>query len=329
MVLGMNEEKINIDKITKAVSLSDIITPLSKSIAENTLLQSQEIIKNTISPIQDIIKQVADMQKGIIDSIGKMVKNSVSPSLNSLSIAIQEAKKNPDSRLSWMNYYEKMTNYFWIIPYQMETQQLHDLLEIIDNEKEFDRYLLKYFNKKRTENLFIDIEKMLPNQKSRTIFRQITNTYNNKDYILSNMGIISMIDDLFTFFLINKGCTYRNNLFKTIAMDLDNKNENTDLLYIVMMVNSNINLLYERVEFNGKITIKTNKKSRRMSFAHGKAYSNKRVDAIMLLNTLYYLLILRESLKEYKDCLYKDRNNVFHIATKEKRREIRKSLKII
>ena len=95
-----------------------------------------------------------------------------------------------------------------------------------------------------------------------------------------------------------------------------------------MMVNSNINLLYEQIEFNNKISINTNKKSRRNPISHGKSYSYKKIDTIMLLNTLYYLLVIQNELKEYKNSLYRNsRKKEFYIPTREEKRKIKEKIK--
>ena len=67
------------------------------------------------------------------------------------------------------------------------------------------------------------------------------------------------------------------------------------------MISSNINLLYKH--FINKGSIHTHKKARRHTFAHGKLYSNDKIDALMLLNTLYYILLVQQELKEYESTL--------------------------
>ena len=317
------KNQFNIEKLIKPITLSNALYPIAESATQVAIMQSKKILEAAIIPMQSIINQVFEMQRVVIDRIEEMMRFSLSPALKNLSITIEEALNNPDSKLNWINYYEKMSDYFWIMPYKMETRQLCDLLQIVDDEKEFDKYLLKYFNKNKVTMLINEISNMLTNNKNRTIFRQINNAYHNRDYILANMGIISMIDDLLAFYLINKGCSMRIDLFEPIIEDLDKNNDDSQLIYIVMMVNSNINRLYEPIEFNKKIDIKTHKKSRRHPSAHGKSYSNKRIDTVMLLNTFYYLLILKESLKQYKNCLYlHKKSKKLCIADKEKKKEI-------
>ncbi len=148
------------------------------------------------------------------------------------------------------------------MPYKITTEELHEILQNAVTEKEFDRYISRYFNKIKVEALVVDIRRMLYNNNQRKIFNQIVIAYKNKSYALASIGVITMLDNLLSYYLIDKGCTSRIKLFEPIINDLGLKRYNSDFPFIVMMVNSNINLLYEQIEFDNKISINTNKKSR-------------------------------------------------------------------
>ena len=250
---------------------------------------------------------------------------SITPAFKVLSDSLEEARNNPDSRLSWMNYYDKLSEFFWIMPYKITTEELYEILKCVETEKEFDKYINRYFSKTKVNLLFSDINNMLTNNAQRKIFNQIVKAYENKSYALASIGITTMIDNSLSYYLIDKGCSARIKLFEPIINDLDLKRNNSEFSFIVMMVNSNINLLYEKIEFNNKISINTNKKSRRNPIAHGKSYSYKKIDVIMLTNTLYYLLIIQNELKEYKNSLYK-KNKDFYIPSKEEKTKIKAKL---
>ena len=96
-------------------------------------------------------------------------------------------------------------------------------------------------------------------------------------------------------------------------------------LFLIMIANNYITNLYSNIEFNQKIKINTNKKTRRHTYAHGKSYSNKRIDSIMLLNTIYYLLISQDIFKNFKNKLFYKKNIGFYIPNgKERKKEINK-----
>lgn len=141
--------------------------------------------------------------------------------------------------------------------------------------------------------------------------------------MLVNAGLILMIDNLLTFYLINKGCLSRIGIFETILEEMEENENDTYLSFILLMLNNNINLLYKDVEFNDRIKIETNKKSRRNPTSHGRYYTNKKIDAIMLMNTIFYLLVVQNKLKKYRNRIYKDKQKKFVVANDEEKKQIK------
>jgi len=307
----------------------DRISTLAGEIAKQQLgLCNEKVMSVVTSSLSGVISQIAETQKQFISSVADAMNRNVVPALKALSDSLEEARNNPDSVLSWMNYYDRLSEFFWIMPYKITTEELHEILQNVATEKEFDEYINRYFNKAKVDSLIADIREMLSNKSQRKIFDQIVTAYRSKSYALASIGITTMIDNSLSYYLIDKGCTSRIKLFEPIINDLDLKRDNSDFSFIVMMVNSNINLLYEQIEFNNKISINTNKKSRRNPISHGKSYSYKKIDTIMLLNTLYYLLVIQNELKEYKSSiLYRRNKKEFYIATKEEKRNIKEKIK--
>lgn len=305
--------------------LSTVMGAITK---QQLALYDSNIIQQMTNSMSNVISQIAEVQKQFMNTISETIARNVSPALKALAFSLEEAKSNPDSLLSWMNYYNRMSEFFWIMPYKITTEELHEILQNVSTEKEFDQYINKYFNKAKVELLIKDISIMLPNNNQRKIFDQIVTAYKSKSYALASIGITTMIDNCLSYYLIDKGCTSRLKLFEPIIKDLDLKRENSDFSFIVMMVNSNINLLYEQIEFNNKISINTNKKSRRNPISHGKSYSYKKIDTIMLLNTMYYLLVIQNELKGYKNSLYRNsKKKEFYIPSKDEKRRIIEKIK--
>lgn len=305
--------------------LSTVMGAITK---QQLALYDSNIIQQMTNSMSNVISQIAEVQKQFMNTISETIARNVSPALKALAFSLEKAKNNPDSLLSWMNYYNRMSEFFWIMPYKITTEELHEILQNVSTEKEFDQYINKYFNKAKVELLIKDISIMLPNNNQRKIFDQIVTAYKSKSYALASIGITTMIDNCLSYYLIDKGCTSRLKLFEPIIKDLDLKRENSDFSFIVMMVNSNINLLYEQIEFNNKISINTNKKSRRNPISHGKSYSYKKIDTIMLLNTMYYLLVIQNELKGYKNSLYRNsKKKEFYIPSKDEKRRIIEKIK--
>lgn len=287
-----------------------------------------KLIGAITNPLMNVVNQIAEAQKAMMNTIlsSITIKN---PFFDSLSKSLEEAKANPKSIYSWFEYYDRLSEFFWIIPYKMKSEELYEILANVTTEQEFDQYISRYFNKEKVNLLINDIKDLITRKQDIKLFEQIVLAYNSKSYSLSSMGLMSIIDNLLSYYLINKGCTSRIKLFEPIIKDIDRKREISDNFpFIVMMINSNINLLYEDIEFNDKIKIKTNKKARRNPVSHGKSYSNKKIDTIMLFNTVYYLLVAKEELKEYKDSLCYDKNKKeFYFPDKSKKREIKNKIK--
>lgn len=254
-------------------------------------------IVNQLNPMQQIAKSISDALKPITmqltDSLPKM-----SSYFGELSRTLEKIKENPDSMLNWMEYSNKLSEYIWTIPYQISSEELKYLTENVDSEKEFDKYMLKYFTKVKVESLFLDIMSRL-NRKHKTIMKQIKEAYFSKNYALANVGILSVIDELCSQFLLDRGCVKRQNILLPIIEELDENSNDPFEVLPIMILNDNINVIYESVDFNKKIKIKTNKKIRRNPSQHGQSFSNRKIDALMLLNTVYYLLITMENYKQY------------------------------
>ena len=321
----------NDEKIRNLITNSPFNNSL-KNIIPNTTMLSQMgnyIAQSSISPaLSSAIMQIAETQRQFMNCFSNVINESISPALKALAISLEEARNNPDSVLSWMNYYDRLSEFFWIMPYKITTEELHEILQNVGTEKEFDQYIIRYFNKAKVDSLIVDIREMLSNNSQRKVYDQIVTAYRSKSYALASIGITTMIDNSLSYYLIDKGCTARIKLFEPIINELELKRDNSDFSFIVMMVNSNINLLYEQIEFNNKISINTNKKSRRNPISHGKSYSYKKIDTIMLLNTLYYLLVIQNRLKKYKSSLlYKRNKKEFYIATKEEKKNIKEKIK--
>jgi len=259
-----------------------------------------EIISNVVqqmNPMQEIAKKLSEVFKPIttqiVDNLPKMTSY-----FDELSKTLEKARENPDSLLNWIEYSEKLSEYIWTIPYDISSDELKELTSIVNSEKEFDKYMLKYFDKAKVEKLFNEILSRIPN-KHRTIFRQIKTSFDLGNYALINTGLLSVIDELCSQFLLDKGCLKRKDILLPIVEIIDNTSDDNFEVIPILVLNDNINVIYETVDFNKKIKIKTNKKVRRNPSQHGKYFSNRKIDTIMLLNTIYYLLIVMDTYKQY------------------------------
>lgn len=303
------------------------ISKLAKQqLSLSSLYFNKSVFESMTNSLSTLAKKLTEMHTTMMN---ELLKN-INPFFKALSKSLEEARKNPHSFLSWYNYYKKLSEYFWIYPFDIEPEKLHSILKNVNSEKEFDKYISRYFSSKKMNQLFLKLEASIP-RKHKIMLKQIKIAFESKSFALANDGLMSIIDDLLSFYIYDKGCQKRLGIFEPIIKQLEKEKEDIDSdVLLIMMTNNYINNLYVDIEFNEKIKIETNKKTRRNTYAHGKFYSNKRIDSIMLLNTIYYLLVAQGILKKYKNKLfYKDKIG-FYIPTRtEKKQAIEKVKKSI
>lgn len=256
-------------------------------------------IENIVKPIQEMTKRFEEITRPLVDTV-KNLNFVINPYFYEIAEKIRKAEENPDSLLNWIEYSEKLEKYFWTFPFEMKSEELKYVLQNVNSEKEFDKYMLKYFSKAKISKLEKSILEMLPH-KHKIMFKQIMNSFYNKNYGIANLGITAIIDDLCTYFLEDKGCSSRKDLFLPIIEKVDDGSNDVFEVIPLVIINANINVLYESIDFRKRITLSTHKTARRNPGQHGKKFSNKRLDTIMLLNTIYYILVVIEKFSKYKD----------------------------
>ncbi len=264
-----------------------------------------EPVRQAVQYASEYMKKIGEQVRKVFEQydFSKMYQNLLIP-MQQFAQEIEKIKNDPDSLLNYMSYVKNLSNYFLAMPYSIDTSELKSIFENVKTEKEFDDYMKKYFTNQKLQQLFNDI-KLKISRKHITIFKQIEQAFYNKQYSLINNAIISIIDDELSYYNYNKKETKRKDILYPIIEEYQKKDVSQcdwlDLFYLEML-NNNINLLFDNVDFNN-IKISNNKAIRRHTTQHGKKYSNKKIVSIMLLNTLYNLLYIKEDLEVYKQRL--------------------------
>ncbi len=271
-----------------------------------------EPVRQAVQYASEYMKKIGEQVRKVFEQydFSKMYQNLLIP-MQQFAQEIEKIKNDPDSLLNYMSYVKNLSNYFLAMPYSIDTSELKSIFENVKTEKEFDDYMIKfddymikYFTNQKLQHLFNDI-KLKISRKHITIFKQIEQAFYNKQYSLINNAIISIIDDELSYYNYNKKETKRKDILYPIIEEYQKKDVSQcdwlDLFYLEML-NNNINLLFDNVDFNN-IKISNNKAIRRHTTQHGKKYSNKKIVSIMLLNTLYNLLYIKEDLEVYKQRL--------------------------
>ena len=89
---------------------------------QSIFLYESNITRKMIDSITIAMYQISKVQKNFIDMLMKSTSVNISPIFKTLSISIEEINNNPDSLLNWMKYYDKMSKFFWIMPYKISTE---------------------------------------------------------------------------------------------------------------------------------------------------------------------------------------------------------------
>lgn len=286
---------------------------------EFTNSEAYQNIRKTVEALSSITLNVAEQIKPLNDALNRL-KDSL-PDFSSIYKPILEMAKrmgeivakeleNPESQLSYYRYFEALSNFFWVMPYKIDSNQIKDLTKEEHSEEEFDKFMLNYFTNSLLKELFFDIGKMLSNNK-KVIFDQCVNSFNREEYALCSLGLYSIIDDVLAFYLKDKGCVSRRGVLKPIVDEIDNNEDfgqNQTMDFILLMMDKNIDDLYKNISFNEKVLVGKNKDTNRHISMHGKYYSNKRESDLMLFNSLYWLLGLQNYLAKYKDKIEYNKN---------------------
>jgi hypothetical protein len=79
--------------------------------------------------------------------------------------------------------------------------------------------MVKYFSKDKIEATFTYILNNLP-RKHQTIMKQIRIGYENKQYALINLAMMSVIDDILSSVLVNVGANTKSGILRPIVVFL-------------------------------------------------------------------------------------------------------------
>ena len=118
------KSSINITPINLGISdrFQNTISELAKKqLSLSSLYFNKSVIESMTNSLTSLAKRITEMHTAMMN---ELLKN-VNPFFNELSKSLEEARKNPHSFLSWYNYYKKLSEYFWVYPFDMEPEKLH------------------------------------------------------------------------------------------------------------------------------------------------------------------------------------------------------------
>lgn len=122
-----NAEDNNSDYMKNMKKISEEIAKLSKPYIDNSkkvMAAIQPLAESMVSlqkNMEPVIQSIVEMQKTIMDSLyGK--DSNFRKALQELDIQIEKVKENPNSYWNLMIYEEKLSDFIWIIPYDMTNE---------------------------------------------------------------------------------------------------------------------------------------------------------------------------------------------------------------
>lgn len=283
----MNEEQMR-NAITIATELSNAVVRITNNISHSLL--------NLIENLKPVINQVSKIMT-------TEFMTGFSNALRNFAEQIQLAENNPNSYFNYMYYQEDLDNMHWAWPYEIEAEELKYLLENAHSEKEFDALMRKFFKPEKIEKMIGEMLLSLPNR-HQMMLKQAKNAFDRGDYAIANNALMSIIDNLLSEYILNKGQNKRVGiLVPMIEYYKGFPLRKVDFIFELYMLSNNIDFIFQDYRFNESIKIETNKKVRRHPSLHGVKYSNKRTDALLLLNTLVNLIKQRGILDKFKNSL--------------------------
>ncbi len=283
----------NIIKKTNFLSeqIKTINNPLYNTELYNTIKDINFEFMNKLNIFANIntAYNLENSVKSIIDAldINSVFKN-VSSSLNSIGKIFETIDFKSLPRLSGLDS-KILDQFYWVIPFEYEYNNIQKLSKYT-TQKEFDEYILKYFNVNRTKRLFSKIKKQCKSKDKKELVKQVENAYFREDYAICITSLITMLDGL-TLQLLEPNSENQHLSYKIIESMLNYINscppdEFSYEMYIKVDILNNFYLKLYANEKNFKMS-KTKTLSRHLN-SHGVRYLNKKVEVLRLLNAIYF-----------------------------------------
>lgn len=283
----------NIIKKTNFLSeqIKTINNPLYNTELYNTIKDINFKFMNKLNIFANIntAYNLENSVKSIIDAldINSVFKN-VSSSLNSIGKIFETIDFKNLPRLSGLDS-KILDQFYWVIPFEYEYNNIQKLSKYT-TQKEFEEYILKYFNVNRTKRLFSKIKKQCKSKDKKELVKQVENAYFREDYAICITSLITMLDGL-TLQLLEPNSENQHLSYKIIESMLNYINscppdEYSYEVYIKVDILNNFYLKLYANEKNFKMS-KTKTLSRHLN-SHGVRYLNKKVEVLRLLNAIYF-----------------------------------------
>ena len=274
---------------TQGLSADEELKQIQKYIETSGLKNTMETFASELKKIMSIytnnISQVIEEM-----NIGKFVSEYIKEYQKIAEGILKNIGILPKSKISGYDT-TILDKYYWVIPFEYKLEKL-DKLHKYGTRIKFEKYMLKYYSDSRVKKLFIKIKRQFKKTDKKNLIRQIENSYYNGDYAICITALMTLIDGA-TLILIHPNSWNQHKSHNAIGslveiMGKESANEfNYELFLRTNIINNFLNRLYP--------TNYDLKKGRRKTTlvrdinSHGVRYFNNKINALRLLNAVYYL----------------------------------------
>lgn len=284
---------------------------VSKKLYESTSLYSIKLGKALVDlniKHNKSFKSLVDASRVLVNNFAKVVLSDYTKDIVSFLVTIAEnydkAIKNPNSVFNFQEYESRLDEFHWAWPYGVDRSTLLTIIKDVHCERDFDSVMLNHFSEERIHEM-IEEAKSEVDEHHIILLDQIENGIQYECYALVNNSLMSIIDNSLSVYLFNKGNTNRKGMFNPI-IHYHNEwplSEVSAFVYELMILSNNIDFIFNDYSLNEDVELETNKEARRHLSVHGFRYSNKRIDTIMLLNSLLAIIRIKPYLKNFEGSL--------------------------
>lgn len=287
----LNSSQMSLGKVADLYS-KKIIPFITNDIYMRSLTTSVNNMMNSITPqIRDIVNRSTEYIYNMVNSMN--FSNIITEYINQYHAVMKGILKSikdlPTSRLS--NLDSKMLDkYYWVIPFEYDYENIKQLSKY-KTKKEFEKYMIKFFNTNRTKRLFKKLKMQFKEKDKKELLKQIERSYFNGDYAICITSLMTLFDGA-TLILLQPSSWNQHNSHQVIEEIKKYMNKNFiskfgyELYLEVDILNNFIKRLYPK-EYDLK-DLRRKTTLIRQNNSHGVKYLNNQINALRLMNALYY-----------------------------------------
>lgn len=298
--------------------ISETMKKLSKPLIE---IQNS-IIPYVLEDCSRIGETITNFAKNLIETIDFDSIMRITISSNLENILKEFAKALSSFHFGELSEYDSeiLKRNFWVIPFEYEFKDIGKLACL--NKSQFNNEMITYFTKSRVNRLFNACIKKEEKNDKKVLLRQIKKNYFSHNYAICVTSLITYLDSL-TLQFIDESSKFQHLSYKVIdslhqyySEEVPFSDEVFDLYLKIEVLKNFYDILYGNDENLKNTKAKT---INRNINSHGAKYSNKQIDALRLINAIWFIqTIVDDSNMKDKFISFKDSKDNNRVKFKKK-----------